>query len=82
MCPRFYDWRYNDDGTVAGVEPNDASASMPLIRRIMQGMPPALTKPIVPFLQTVHDRAGVEIQRGCTQGCRFCQAGMIYRPAA
>ena len=46
----------------------------------MQGLPPILTKPIVPYLQTVHDRAGIEIQRGCTQGCRFCQAGMIYRP--
>ena len=46
----------------------------------MQGLPPVLTRPIVPFLQTVHDRAGIEIQRGCTQGCRFCQAGMIYRP--
>ena len=49
-------------------------------RRIVETLPPALVKPIVPFLQTVHDRAAVEIQRGCTQGCRFCQAGMIYRP--
>jgi radical SAM superfamily enzyme YgiQ (UPF0313 family) len=46
----------------------------------VQELPPALTNPIVPFLQTVHDRMAIEIQRGCTQGCRFCQAGMIYRP--
>ena len=46
----------------------------------MQVLPPPLTKPIVPFMEVVHDRAAIEIQRGCTQGCRFCQAGMIYRP--
>ena len=51
-----------------------------MVKRFIQGLPPILTKPIVPFLETVHDRAGIEIQRGCTQGCRFCQAGMIYRP--
>ena len=77
--PRFYSWHYNDDGTIAGVESSD-DAPLPVVKRLMQGMPPALTKPIVPYLQTVHDRAGIEIQRGCTQGCRFCQAGMIYRP--
>ena len=78
--PSFYEWRYNIDGTVAEVFATDAGAPLPIIKRFLQGMPPVLTKPIVPFLQTVHDRAGIEIQRGCTQGCRFCQAGMIYRP--
>ena len=78
--PRFYAWRYEADGQVAAVETTDAAAPLPLLKRSLQGLPPVLTKPIVPFLQTVHDRAGIEIQRGCTQGCRFCQAGMIYRP--
>ncbi|MXY78857.1 MAG: TIGR03960 family B12-binding radical SAM protein [Chloroflexi bacterium] len=78
--PRFYRWAYQPDGTVAEVESLDAAAPLPVVKRFMQGMPPILTKPIVPFLETVHDRAGIEIQRGCTQGCRFCQAGMIYRP--
>ena len=78
--PSLYEWRYNVDGTVAEVFATDAAAPLPIIKRFLQGMPPVLTKPIVPFLQTVHDRAGIEIQRGCTQGCRFCQAGMIYRP--
>ena len=78
--PSFYEWTYNDDGTVAEVVTTDAAAPLPVVKRTMQGLPPVLTAPIVPFLQTVHDRAGIEIQRGCTQGCRFCQAGMIYRP--
>ncbi|MEE9277592.1 MAG: TIGR03960 family B12-binding radical SAM protein, partial [Dehalococcoidia bacterium] len=78
--PRFYEWKYNDDGTIAEIVPQDQAATLPIIKRFLQGLPPVLTKPIVPFLQTVHDRAGIEIQRGCTQGCRFCQAGMIYRP--
>ena len=78
--PRFYEWRYEADGTPAEVFATDDAASVPVIKRFLQGLPPILTKPIVPYLQTVHDRAGIEIQRGCTQGCRFCQAGMIYRP--
>ena len=78
--PRFYEWTYEQDGTPAEITATNEAASIPIIKRFMQGLPPILTKPIVPFLQTVHDRAGIEIQRGCTQGCRFCQAGMIYRP--
>ena len=78
--PRFYEWRYEADGTPAEVYTTDDAASVPVVKRFIQGLPPILTKPIVPYLQTVHDRAGIEIQRGCTQGCRFCQAGMIYRP--
>ncbi len=78
--PRFYEWRYEADGTPAEVFATDDAASVPAVKRFIQGLPPILTKPIVPYLQTVHDRAGIEIQRGCTQGCRFCQAGMIYRP--
>ncbi|MCY3588169.1 MAG: TIGR03960 family B12-binding radical SAM protein, partial [Chloroflexi bacterium] len=78
--PRFYEWRYEPDGTPAEVFATDDAASVPVIKRFLQGLPPILTKPVVPYLQTVHDRAGIEIQRGCTQGCRFCQAGMIYRP--
>jgi radical SAM family uncharacterized protein len=78
--PSFYEARYDADGHFAALEPTVAEALPRITRRIVETLPPALVKPIVPFLQTVHDRAAVEIQRGCTQGCRFCQAGMIYRP--
>lgn len=77
--PSLYEWTYAADGTPAEIIP-DGDAPLPLVKRFIQGLPPVLTDPIVPYLQTVHDRAGIEIQRGCTQGCRFCQAGMIYRP--
>ena len=55
---------------------------MPVIKRTVDPLPPVPTCPIVPYVQPVHDRATIEIMRGCTQGCRFCQAGMIYRPSA
>jgi radical SAM family uncharacterized protein len=78
--PSLYEVEYNRDGTIRSTQPIEPGAPARPRKRFLDSLPPALTRPIVPFLQTVHDRAAIEIQRGCTQGCRFCQAGMIYRP--
>jgi radical SAM family uncharacterized protein len=78
--PRFWDVRYHADGLIAEAKAVDAAASPRPRKRFVPKLLPLPRRPIVPFVQIVHDRAGIEIQRGCTQGCRFCQAGMIYRP--
>jgi radical SAM family uncharacterized protein len=78
--PRFYDVRYHEDGTLAEVLPTDPEAQMPVRKRIVPTLPPPVTRPVVPYVDTVHNRAAVEIQRGCGRGCRFCHAGMVYRP--
>lgn len=78
--PSLYDVTYRQDGTLASIAPNDARAPAQVCKRIMTVLGPVPTRPIVPYIEVVHDRAMVEIQRGCSRGCRFCQAGMIYRP--
>jgi len=77
--PRFYDIAYLPDGRLAAITPNTPEAQFPVLKRVVDPLPPPPLHPILPYVQPVHDRAMIEIMRGCTQGCRFCQAGMIYR---
>ncbi len=78
--PAFYDVEYDKDGLVRSINPNTPSASPAVKRQIVSQLPPPVTDPVVPFVEVVHDRGAIEISRGCSRGCRFCNAGMIYRP--
>ncbi len=80
--PSFYDVEYNDDNTVKSVTPNNPHAKARVRKRIMSDFSSSYTPEtiIVPFGEVVHDRVMLEIMRGCLRGCRFCQAGYIYRP--
>jgi len=78
--PSLYQVEYQADGLVKSITPTVSQASDRIQRRIMTELPRPVTRPVVPYIEVIHDRGAIEIQRGCSRGCRFCQAGMIYRP--
>ena len=80
--PRFYDVEYHPDGRISRVVPNRPDVPFRVHKRTVMDLDewPYPKQPLVPLAETVHERMSVEIFRGCTRGCRFCQAGMITRP--
>ncbi|MCI9236969.1 MAG: TIGR03960 family B12-binding radical SAM protein [Dorea sp.] len=80
--PAFYEVRYHEDGTLASFTPNHIDAPAVIKKQLVTDMTSACypEAPVVPFIKVTQDRCVLEIQRGCIRGCRFCQAGMLYRP--
>jgi len=80
--PRFYEVAYNDDGTLKAFTKTNKFAEDKIKRQVVEDLNQVTypERPLVPFIKVTQDRVILEIQRGCIRGCRFCQAGMVYRP--
>ena len=80
--PQFYDASYHTDGTIKSFTPNEPAAPERVRKQVVMEVSdaPYPMNPVVPFIKVTQDRVVLEIQRGCIRGCRFCQAGMLYRP--
>ena len=80
--PGFYDVAYNEDGTIASFTPNKEGVPATILKEVEMNVSDTYypMKPVVPYIKCTQDRVVLEIQRGCIRGCRFCQAGQLYRP--
>ena len=81
-APSLYEVSYHEDGTIASMRPNCPEAPEKVTKQVVSDLSDTFypKKPVVPYLKATKDRVVLEIQRGCIRGCRFCQAGMLYRP--